>query len=154
MFRTILLVTGLFISPLGFTEEVKNWDEESKAREFIAASHARQQPSASVEEINALLALIADEFRDVHVMANNYTYTDKSVLKKDMKAKLQDKIHYLYTDINQIVVGQNVAVVHYTERAKVKPFHLDRVIEHRSKSIVLLEFDESGLIKSIRRYRG
>jgi hypothetical protein len=37
---------------------------------------------------------------------------------------------------------------------KVKPAHLDKTIEYSKTNIVSLEFNESGLVKHIRRHHG
>ena len=71
-----------------------------------------------------------------------------------MLRKLEDEVFYSRIEIDQLMIGRNVVFVKYTESAKVKPSHLDEVIEYSSTNIVSLEFNEQGLIKHIRRHHG
>lgn len=53
-----------------------------------------------------------------------------------------------------MMFGSNVAFVKYIEHAKVKPSHLDEVIEYTSTNLLSLEFNSEGLITHIRRHHG
>ncbi len=126
---------------------------EQMAVAFIDAKNARQQPDSDADDIEAFLALLADDFVDEHIKFG-VTVTDKSELRNGMLLKLKDEVFYSRIDINQVMVGRNVAFVKYTESAKVKPTHLDKVVEYSSTSIVSLEFNDEGLITHIRRHHG
>ncbi len=122
-----------------------------KAKAFIAAKNARQQPETTEADIDHFIAFLADDFVDEHIKFG-VTVTDKAELKRGMVAKLEDKIFFSEINIDQIMTGRNVVFVKFTERAKVKPSHMDRAIEYESSNIMSLEFDEGGLIKHIRRH--
>lgn len=123
------------------------------AEAFIEAKNARQQPDSDAEDIERFLALFADDFVDEHIKFN-VTVTDKRELREGMLRKLDDEVFYSKIAITEIMTGRNVVFVKYTETAKVKPAHLDEVIEYTSTNIVSLEFDAQGLIKHLRRHHG
>jgi hypothetical protein len=124
-----------------------------KAKVFVSAKNARQQPNTTTEEIDQFISLLSDNFIDEHVKYN-FSYTDKSKLRSDMVGKLKDKVINSNIEINEIMVGANVVFIKMTEIGKVKPSHLDKTIEYSKTNIVSLEFNESGLIKHIRRHHG
>ena len=124
-----------------------------KAKVFVSAKNARQQPNTTSKEIDQFISLLSDNFIDEHVKYN-FSYTDKSKLRSDMVGKLKDKVINSNIEINEIMVGANVVFIKMTEVGKVKPSHLDKTIEYSKTNIVSLEFNESGLIKHIRRHHG
>lgn len=124
-----------------------------KAKAFVAAKNARQQPNATTKDIDHFISLLSDDFIDEHVKYN-FTYTDKSKLRSDMVGKLKDEVVNSNIEINEIMVGANVVFIKMTESGKVKPVHLDKTIEFSKTNIVSIEFSESGLIKHIRRHHG
>jgi len=50
------------------------------------------------------------------------------------------------------MMGNNVAFVKIKIWAKVKPYHMDTIVEHTTGQIMSIEYDESGLIKHLRRH--
>ncbi|MFW8590473.1 nuclear transport factor 2 family protein [Glaciecola sp. 2405UD65-10] len=124
-----------------------------KAKVFVSAKNARQQPNTTTKEIDQFISLLSDNFIDEHVKYN-FSYTDKSKLRSDMVGKLKDKVINSNIEINEIMVGANVVFIKMTEVGKVKPSHLDKTIGYSKTNIVSLEFNESGLIKHIRRHHG
>lgn len=124
-----------------------------KAKTFVAAKNARQQPNTTIKEIDYFISLLADDFIDEHVKFK-FVYTDKSKLREDMISKLNDEVIFNSIEINEVMVGANVVFVKMTESGKVKPAHLDKIIEYNKTNIVSLEFDQLGLIKHIRRHHG
>ncbi|MBB1295558.1 MULTISPECIES: nuclear transport factor 2 family protein [unclassified Pseudoalteromonas] len=124
---------------------------KQKAEAFIQAKNARQQPNTTVEDIDHFISFLADEFIDEHLKFN-VTITSKEELRQGMIAKMKDKVTFSEIKIDQMMIGSNVVFVKYTEHAKVKPSHMDKVIEYTSTNIMSLEFDDNGLIKHIRRH--
>ncbi len=156
MMRLVALAFFLSVAPFfgaaaeqAFTEA----EMKAKAEAFIAAKNARQQPDTTVADIERFLALLADDFIDEHIRFG-VTVTKKQELRDGMRAKLKDKVEFSEISIDQMMVGRNVVFVKYTEHAKVKPSHLDKVVEYTSTNIVSLEYDDQGLIKHIRRHHG
>jgi len=52
------------------------------------------------------------------------------------------------------MVGRNVAFIKYTQHAKVKPSHINKVVESSSTNKMSLEFNDKGLINHIPRNQG
>ncbi|MEM1260776.1 MAG: nuclear transport factor 2 family protein [Pseudomonadota bacterium] len=152
MRKLVLVVPLLLNTPIALAQSQLSPERlEQLAVAFIDAKNARQQPDADADAIERFLALIADEFTDEHIKFG-VTVTDKAELRAGMTGKLADEVIYSRIEIDQIMTGHNVVFVKYTESAKVKPVHLDDVVEYTSTTIVSLEFDEQGLIRHIRRH--
>jgi hypothetical protein len=154
MIRFPAALISLFLS-LGLLADAPLTEAElkDKATAFIAAKNARQQPDTTVSDIDYFLSLIADEFVDEHVKFG-VTVTDKEELRRGMIAKMDDEVYFCEIAIDEMMFGRNVAFVKYTEHARVKPGHLDQVIEYTSTNLLSLEFNDAGLITHIRRHHG
>ncbi len=124
---------------------------KDRAKAFIQAKNARQQSNTTEDDIDHFISLLADDFVDEHIKYK-VVVTDKDELRKGMVAKMQDEIFYSRISIDEMMVGSNVVFLKYTESAKVKPTHLDRVVEYTSTHLLSLEFNEEGLINHIRRH--
>jgi len=134
----------------------KNFTEENLtelATKFVNAKNARQQPDTTVSDIENYLSLLADEFVDEHIKYN-VTETDKNKLRKNMIAKMSDNVISSSIKIGELMLGSNVVFIKMLETGKVKPAHLDKIIEYNVTNIVSLEFNDDGLIKHIRRHHG
>lgn len=154
MKKSILVLICFLLSFSGSAKD-KFTSEQliEKAKTFVAAKNARQQPNTTIKEIDYFISLLADDFIDEHVKFK-FVYTDKSKLREDMISKLNDEVTFSSIEINEVMVGANVVFVKMTESGKVKPAHLDKAIEYNKTNIVSLEFDQLGLIKHIRRHHG
>ena len=149
VFLLLVVNASAALAEVNFTDE----QLERMAVAFIDAKSARQQPDSDADDIERFLALLADNFMDEHIKFG-ITVTDKNELRAGMLRKLEDKVFYSRIEIDQIMTGRNVVFVKYIESARVKPSHLDKVIEYSSTNIVSLEFNEQGRIKHIRRHHG
>ena len=148
----ITLISLFFSSLTAFADETLSESElKQKTEAFIQAKNARQQPNTTVEDIDHFISFLADEFIDEHLKFN-VTITSKEELRQGMIAKMKDKVIFSEIKIDQMMFGRNVVFVKYTEHAKVKPSHMDKVIEYTSTNIMSLEFGDNGLIKHIRRH--
>lgn len=148
----ISLITLILFSLSAFADETLSENElKQKAEAFIQAKNARQQPNTTVEDIEYFISFLADDFIDEHLKFN-VTVTSKEALRQGMIAKMKDKVIFSEIKIDQMMIGRNVVFVKYTEHAKVKPSHMDKVIEYTSTNIMSLEFSGNGLIKHIRRH--
>ena len=152
MYKLILLFVSL---PLSFVANaaLSEGELEQLATKFVEAKNARQQPDTTIQDIDAFINLIADEFVDEHVKFK-VTITEKSALREGLIAKMSDKIYYSSIVINEIMTGGNVAIIKMTESGKVRPNHLDKDITYSSVNIVTLEFNDAKLITHIRRHHG
>lgn len=155
MLRVILIAGFIVLSAGNAVAEQVFTEAEliAKAEAFVEAKNARQQPNSSMDDIEHFISLLADDFVDEHIRFG-VTVTEKQALRDGMRSKLQDKVEFSNITIDQMMIGRNVVFVKYTEHAKVKPAHLDKMIEYKSTNILSLEFDAAGLIKHIRRHHG
>ena len=150
---TLVLIFCLFSLSSNAKEVFTSEQLIEKAKAFVSAKNARQQPNATAKEIDNYISLLSDNFVDEHVKFK-FTYTSKHKLREDIVSKLKDEIIHSNIEIIEVMVGANVVFVKMTEAGKVKPAHLDKTIEYNKTNIVSLEFDTSGLIKHIRRHHG
>ncbi len=152
--KSILILICLLFS---FSSSAKESFSSSQLKElaeaYVNAKASRQQPEATVKDIDKYISLLANDFIDEHVKYN-FIYTDKTKLKTDMVAKLKDEFIYSRIKIQEFMYGSNTVFIKINEKSKVKPHHLDKVVEHESTYIHSLEFNEQGLIKHIRRHAG
>ncbi|MBU3003382.1 nuclear transport factor 2 family protein [Paraglaciecola arctica] len=149
----LVLISFLFVFSSNAKDTFTSEQLIEKAKTFVAAKNARQQPNTTIKEIENYISLLSDDFIDEHVKFK-FTYTDKAKLRKDMISKLKDEVIRSNIEINEVMVGANVVFIKMTESGKVKPAHLDKAIEYNKTNIVSLEFDKSGLVKHIRRHHG
>ena len=158
----MLRVSSLFIllctllagpSQVQADSQLSEAELRSRAEAFISAKNARQQPDTRVEDIDYFITFLSEPFVDEHVKFN-VTVTDRAELRDGMIAKMNDEVYFSSIEILEMMFGGNVVFVKYKEHAKVKPSHMDEVIEYTSVNILSLEFDEQGLIKHIRRHHG
>jgi hypothetical protein len=148
----ISCITLVLFSLSAFADETLSESELiQKAEAFIQAKNVRQQPGTTVEDIDNFISFLADDFIDEHLKFN-VTVSSKDELRQGMIAKMKDKVIFSEIKIEQMMTGRNVVFVKYTEHAKVKPSHMDKVVEYTSTNIMSLEFDDTGLIKHIRRH--
>ena len=69
-----------------------------------------------------------------------------------MIRKMEDDIRFGEMRINQIMVGNNVAFVKFTEHVILKREGSAELVDHTGVTVISLEFNEYGLIKHIRRH--
>ncbi len=147
---TAILILSVFYAPFieaALSEPVL----KMKAKAFIEAKNARQQPNTREQDIDHFISLLADNFIDEHVKYQ-VTVSDKAEMRAGMIAKMKDEVYYSNIRIDDMIVGANVVFLKYTEKAKVKPVHLDRIVEYTSSHLLSLEINDEGLITHIRRH--
>ncbi|UAA40682.1 nuclear transport factor 2 family protein [Paraneptunicella aestuarii] len=148
----LILVCGIFASN-AYASGLSEQELKAKATQFLQAKEAKQQPSTTEADIDHFLSFFSDEFTDEHVKFN-VTVTDKNEFKQGLMGKMQDEIAYNKIEIGEMLIGANVVAVKFTENGKVKPSHLNKFIEYSVPHIMVMEFDEKGLIKHLRRHHG
>lgn len=154
MTKTCVLTSLMLIVFCNFSVKAEEQSVKTLAHKFIEATLAKQQPKASEKEMEHYLSFIAENFIDVHVKSNNYTYDNKAKLRQDLLYKLNDEIHFSKIKIIDEMYGDKVAIIHFIEHSKGKPQHLDTVVEFTFPNILVLEFNDELKINHIRRYKG
>jgi len=122
-----------------------------RTESFINAYNSKQQPNSDSKDVDRFLSFFADDFVDEHIKYN-VIISSKEEFRKGLIDKLQNKVYYHQVSIDDIMIGENVAFVKITIKAKVKPLHMDRIIEHTSSQIMSIEYDQNGLITHLRRH--
>lgn len=148
----LVLACSIFLSNV-YASGLSELELKAKATQFLQAKEAKQQPSTTEGDIDRFLSFFTQEFIDEHVKFN-ITVTDKTEFKQGLMNKMQDEIAYNKIEIGEMLIGANVVAVKFTESGKVKPSHLDKFIEYSVPHIMVMEFDEQGLIKHLRRHHG
>jgi len=151
--KFIVIILIILFSSVTVAKKFTEENLTELANKFVNAKNARQQPDTTVSDIENYLSLLADEFVDEHIKYN-VTETDKNNLRKNMIAKMSDNVISSSIKIGELMLGSNVVFIKMLETGKVKPAHLDKVIEYNVTNIVSLEFNDDGLIKHIRRHHG
>lgn len=153
MLRIVFICLSVVFTFIAHAKQFSESELTRLAQQFVQAKNAKQQPDSSETDVDHFLSLIVEDFVDEHIKYN-VTTTSKSKLKTNLMAKLEDQIVSSSIEVSDMLVGGNSAFIKMIETGKVKPAHLDKVIEYKSTNIVSLEFDDSGLIKHIRRHHG
>lgn len=126
----------------------KNW--VPKTESFIQAYSAKQQSNSNAADVEHFLYFFADDFKDEHIKYN-VIVSYKEIFRKGLMEKLRNKVYYHLVNIEDMMVGSNVVFLKIKIKAKVKPFLMDTVVEHTTGQIMLIEYNEDGLIKHLRR---
>jgi ketosteroid isomerase-like protein len=115
---------------------------------FISASEKTRQPDMKKEDLEGYLAFMSDDVVDYHA-AYGRTFSGKEHFRKGIVKKSAAMISMVET-IESIVLGSNTAVVVVNEDSK---YHKNGAIKHfKGRTILVLEFNEQGLISQMRRY--
>ncbi|RPG30408.1 hypothetical protein [Flagellimonas sp.] len=148
---TVTIFFSVFILVASAQEDTISLNLTDKTVSFIEAYSAKQQPNSSIDDVDHFLSFFADDFKDEHIKYG-VVVADKTEFKKGLLDKLQNKVYFHRVTIENIMMGNNVAFVKIKIWAKVKPYHMDTIVEHTTGQIMSIEFDENGLIKHLRRH--
>lgn len=115
---------------------------------FISASEKARQKNATQQDIDHFLAFLSDDMTDHHI-PYNVSFTGKQHLRDGFKRKAKTMIS-VKERIEDIVLGTSTAVVVVNEDSKY--YKRDKLKHYLGRTILVLEFNEQGLISSMRRY--
>ena len=139
----ISLLLMIFFSQLSLANNYRE-----KVDNYMIAMQQVYQPNASAKDIDALFAFMADDITDYHA-AYGVTLKGTEKKRKGLQQKALDSISYKLT-VESIIMGTETAIIEYKEDAKYikngKPKHF------LGRTIMVLEFNQQGLIKHMRRY--
>ncbi|MFK7886558.1 MAG: hypothetical protein AB8G16_06780 [Gammaproteobacteria bacterium] len=115
---------------------------------FFSAYENARQPDAKMDDIETFLAFLADDLTDHHI-AYSRTFQGKDHLRTGIQRKSQSMVS-LSQDIESVVVGTSTVVAVVNEASQ---YHKDdKLKQFQGRTIYVLVFDDTGLIKEIRRY--
>ncbi len=128
-----------------------NTDKKIVERFMSAMQQAYQpqkSPQAITKQLDAYFAFMAEDITDYHA-AYGVTIKGTEKSRNGLQQKALDSISYELT-IKTIIIGTDTAIIEFKEDAKYikngKPKHF------LGRNIMLLEFNDDGLIQHIRRY--
>ncbi|GAC21795.1 nuclear transport factor 2 family protein [Paraglaciecola arctica] len=143
-FRIIFLLSLFLI----FSISAQAKPTEDLVKAFISASEKTRQPDMKKVDLESYLAFMSDEVIDYHA-AYGRTFTGKEHFRKGIVKKAASMIS-MSENIESIVLGSDTAVVVVNEDSK---YHKNGAIKHfKGRTILVLEFNEQGLISQMRRY--
>lgn len=117
-------------------------------KEFVAAYVAVKQPKMNKIDLQHYFSYMEDDITDFHA-AYGVTIKGKDKQRKGMIKKAQKMISFSL-DIESITVGSETAVVVVNEDSK---YYKNEKLKHfKGRTIMVLEFNDKGLIKHMRRY--
>ena len=116
--------------------------------DFIAAQEAVYQPEATSADIEYYLAYMVDEITDHHA-AYGVTLEGKDVFRDNLPDKARSSITYRI-EVEDVTIGSRVAVVTFVEESRSRDGA--EVVDFTGRTIMVLEFNETGLIQHMRRY--
>lgn len=121
---------------------------EATIQAFVEASERARQPDMTDQDLEAFLAYLSDELVDFHA-AYGRTFNGKDHLRNGIPRKAE-AMKSLSFAVEDVVLGRQTAVFvlhetsEYLRDGELKQF--------TGRTIMLLEFDNDGLISHMRRY--
>lgn len=116
--------------------------------DFMAAHTAVYQPDMGEAEMDRYLGFMADDITDFHA-AYGVTLEGKTPYRNGLPSKARDNLSFT-VDIHDVVLGENIAVIDFTEQVSESVDGETQSTQVRT--ILVLEFNEDGLISHMRRY--
>lgn len=136
----VILLASAFAAHADFTAKT--------AHDFVQAQ-ATVYKTGTPESVEAFVAYMSDDVKDVHV-AYGREFSGKDHFRKNMPGKAKALITY-ERQISDIMMGTNVAIVTYHEQTKEEKSD-GRISEYSGRTIMVIDFDDAGLVTSMRRY--
>ncbi|NQV72709.1 hypothetical protein HQ496_06275 [bacterium] len=106
--------------------------------------------TGSPESVERFVSYMSEDVKDFHV-AFGREFSGKDFFRENMPRKSEVLISY-EKRIGQITMGTNVAIAIYHEKSSEKK--ADGIIkDYEGRTIMVIDFDDQGLITAIRRYQ-
>lgn len=142
-------ITIYFLSLfLIFTASTQAKPSVDLVKAFIYASEKTRQLDMKMEDLEGYLAFMSDEVIDYHT-AYGRSFTGKDHFQKGIVKKVASMVSTA-KNIESIVLGTHTAVVLVEEDSK---YYKNGVLKHfKGRTILILEFNDQGLISQMRRY--
>lgn len=119
------------------------------AYDFMAAQ-TNVYKTGTPENVEQFVAYLSDDIKDVHV-AYNREFSGKDHFRENMPRKSKALISY-EKQVSQIILGTNVAIIIYNEQTQENKRD-GRVSNYKGRTIMVLDFDDNGLITQMKRYQ-
>ncbi|GLX78529.1 hypothetical protein tinsulaeT_18690 [Thalassotalea insulae] len=143
-----LIINIFIVLTLLFILSAKAAPTAGLIKAFISASENARQPNSNEEAIAKYLAFFTDDFTDHHP-TYGVSFTGKDKLRNGIISKGTSMVSVVET-IDNIIIGTDTAVVVVNEDSK---YYKNKKLKHyKGRTILVLEFNEQGLITQMRRY--
>jgi acylphosphatase len=119
------------------------------AYDFMAAQTAVYENGTS-ESVEKFLAYLSDDVKDIHV-AYDREFSGKDHFRENMPKKSKALISY-EMQVKQVIVGTNVAIIIFAVQAEEKKSD-GRISNYNGGTVMVLDFDDDGLITQMKRYQ-
>jgi hypothetical protein len=115
---------------------------------FVSAYVAVKQPKINNEDLEHYFSFMEDNITDYHA-AYKVTIKGKDKKRQGIIKKASNMVSFSM-EIESIILGSQSAVFVVNEDSK---YYKDEKLKHfKGRTIMVLEFNEKGLIKHMRRY--
>ncbi len=119
------------------------------AHEFMAAQTSVYK-SGTARSVEKFVAFLSEDIRDIHV-AYGREFKGKDFYRKNMPRKAKALAFY-DRRVRQVTLGTNVAIIVFDEHSKEKKSD-GRIKEYRGRTILVVDFNDKGLVTQMRRYQ-
>lgn len=142
------LFVGLFAFLLFNTSSALAAPTKESVQAYVTAYVAVKQPKMNTEDLEHYFSFMDDEVTDFHA-AYGVTINGKERKRQGLIKKAQEMIAF-ELNIEDIIIGTDTAVVVVNEDSE---YYKDEKLKHfKGRTIMLLEFNDKGLISHMRRY--
>ncbi len=142
--KIVLLILVCFV----FANPVLAQVDAARVQAFVEAKEAAGQPNKTAADVEAYLAFLTEDISDAHVVYN-VTLDGKEKIRSTLMTSNRVKFHFSL-DIESITMGTNVAIVEYLEASQY--VRRDELVDFAGRTIMVVEFNDAGLIHHMRRY--
>jgi|GEM_PF-3313462 len=142
------IIGGLLVFLLFSTSSVLAAPTKEWVQSFVTAYVAVKQPKMNQTDLENYFSYLADDLTDFHA-AYGVTIKGKERKRQGMIKKAQDMVAFRMT-IEDMIIGSQTAVVVVIEDSEY--YKGEQLKQFRGRTILLLEFNDEGLISHMRRY--
>ncbi|WP_440056957.1 nuclear transport factor 2 family protein (plasmid) [Pseudoalteromonas sp. T1lg65] len=142
IFSTLLLLAALL------SNSSKAMPTSEQIHAFVAASEQARSPTGDKAAVEKYLAYFTPDYTDHHI-AYDVSFTGLEQLRKGIENKRSTMVSLSET-VEDIILGTNTAVVVVNEDSKY--YKKDKLKHFKGRTILVLEFNDQGLISQMRRY--
>ena len=121
---------------------------KDQVQAYVTAYEVVKQPKATKEDLEDYFSYMTDSITDYHA-AYGVTIEGKEKKRQGILNKGKDMISYSMKTEN-IILGTDTAIAVVNEDSK---YYKDGKLKHfKGRTILVLEYDDKGLIHHMRRY--
>ena len=147
MNRNLIIIIFVLLT-LACTFVVKANPSPELIKQFISASEKARQADSNAKDLEFYLDFFIDDFTDHHI-AYGVSFTGKDKLRKGIINNRTSMVAVVET-IEDVIIGTNTAVVVVNEDSKY--YKKGKLKHFKGRNILVLEFNDQGLITQMRRY--